>query len=95
MSILEQIILDKSQDKSQNPEKWLPGYQMAQITENICRNSGNQLVTFGNQAPKKVTECWVCNSSSFWKLKRGGDWICSTCHPPAVTEKEVTRVTAA
>jgi hypothetical protein len=90
MSILEQIILDKSQ----NREKWLHGYKFAQVTENICKNSGNQPVTFSNQAPKKVTECWVCNSTSFWKLNRGGDWICSTCHSPAVPEKQVARVTS-
>jgi hypothetical protein len=38
--------------------------------------------------PKK---CYACSSIEGWWRKKGssGRWICSECHPPAITKNEV------
>jgi len=42
----------------------------------------------------KITEpekCYACSSIDGWWRKKGssGRWICSECHPPAITKNEV------
>jgi hypothetical protein len=40
---------------------------------------------------KAVLKCYACRSiEGFWRKKGSlGRWICSTCHPPAITKNEV------
>ena len=43
---------------------------------------------------KKITEpekCYACSSIDGWWRKKGssGRWICSECHPPAITKNEI------
>ena len=37
------------------------------------------------------TSCYACCGAHFW-CTDGGPWICSRCHPPAVPEAEIERV---
>jgi hypothetical protein len=34
-------------------------------------------------------QCYACRSTRWWRLKRGGPWTCSRCHPPTVGEASV------
>lgn len=27
-------------------------------------------------------QCFACGGNALWRLRGGGDWICTSCHPP-------------